>query len=93
MYVDPKTWETIRLKAVQNELETFSILVPAPEHIVALKLHAAKSPTRSKPETDWEEIRQILEVHALDIEDENFKALVLKHGGEESLKRIATFKK
>ena len=93
MYVDPKTWETIRLKAVQKQLETFSILVPAPEHIVALKLHAAKSPTRSKPETDWEDIRQILEVHALDISDENFRALVLKHGGEESLRRIAGFKK
>jgi hypothetical protein len=93
MYVDPKTWETIRLKAVQKHLESFSIMVPAPEHIVALKLHAAKSPTRSKPETDWEDIRQLLEVHALDIEDENFRALILKHGGEESLQKMATFKK
>lgn len=93
MYVDPKTWETIRSNSIKKDLGNFSIMVPAPEHIVALKLHAAKSPTRSKPETDWEDIRQILEVHALNIEDENFKALVLKHGGDEALQRIAAFQK
>jgi hypothetical protein len=91
MYVDEKTWSVVRSSAVEKKLERFSILVPKPEHIVALKLHAAKSPTRGKPETDWEDIRQLIMVHQLDPQNEDFRALILKHGGEESLEKILTF--
>ena len=31
------------------------VRMPKPEQLVALKLHAASSPTRSKPEVDWSE--------------------------------------
>ena len=34
--------------------------MPRPEHLVALKLHAASSPKRSKPEVDWEDIARLL---------------------------------
>ena len=42
------------------------ILLPRPEYLVALKLHAAASPTRSKPAVDWEDIRQIIRISHLD---------------------------
>jgi hypothetical protein len=91
MYVDEKTWSVIHSSAVEKKLGSFSILVPKPEHIVALKLHAAKSPTRSQPETDWEDILQLILVHQLNPKDEEFRALILKHGGEEALEKILTF--
>lgn len=93
MYVDEGTWQSIRSNAVEKKLDSFSVFVPAPAHLVALKLHAAKSTTRSKPETDWEDIRQIIETHYLDLESENFRSIVLKHGGEEALRKISSFRK
>ena len=65
---------------------------PRPEYLVALKLHAAASPTRSKPEVDWEDIRQIVRICALDPErDESFRELILSYGGEDALAKIQSF--
>jgi len=91
MYVDENTWSVIRSSAIAKELENISILVPKPEHIIAMKLHAAKSPTRGKPETDWEDIRQLIMIHQLDPRDAEFQSLILKHGGEESFEKILSF--
>lgn len=93
MYVDQNTWRVVRSSAVEKRLDRFSVFVPKPEHIVALKLHAAQSPTRSKPETDWEDIRQLVLMHRLNPANEEFRSLILKHGGEESLEKILTFTK
>jgi hypothetical protein len=93
MYVDQNTWRVVRSSAVEKRLDQFSVFVPKPEHIVALKLHAAQSPTRSKPETDWEDIRQLVLMHRLNPANEEFRSLILKHGGEESLERILAFTK
>lgn len=93
MYVDEGTWQSIRSNAVEKKLDSFSVFVPSPEHLVALKLHAAKSATRSKPEADWEDIRQIIETHHLDLESGDFRSLVLKHGGEVALQKISSFRK
>lgn len=91
MYVGEQTWQAVRSESVPKKLGCTELLVPRPEHLVALKLHAAKSPTRSKPETDWEDIRHIVQTHALETADPAFRDLVLKHGGDTALERIASF--
>jgi len=91
MYVAEPTWAAIRGGAILKNLGTASLHIPRPEHIVALKLHAAKSPTRSKPETDWEDIRQIVQTHRLKISDPAFRALVEKHGSGDAVARIVSF--
>lgn len=61
---------------------------PSARHMVALKLHAACSPDRSKPDQDWEDIRQLVMLHRLDPWESTFHDLILRYGGKESLERI-----
>jgi len=62
MFVDQATWEKLTEGATPIDLAGENILLPRPEHLVALKVHAANSPTRTKPELDWEDIRQIVRI-------------------------------
>lgn len=91
MFVDEATWQKLAKGAVETDLSGVPALVPRPEYLVALKLHAAVSPTRSKPEMDWQDIRQIVRICALDPNDESFRALILRYGGEDGLARIEEF--
>jgi len=93
MFVDEATWQKLAKGAIETDLSGVRALVPRPEYLVALKLHAAVSPTRSKPEMDWEDIRQIVRICRLDPSDESFRALVLRYGGEDALARIDKFTK
>jgi hypothetical protein len=56
-----------------------------------MKLHAASSPTRNKPEADWEDIRQLVLLNHLDISSAVFRDLVLRHGGEAAVRRVNSF--
>lgn len=92
MFVEKETWEKLLEGAHEMQLAGECVLVPRPEYLVALKLHAAASPTRSKPEVDWEDIRQVVRICALDpSRDSSFRALVLRYGGEHALERIQSF--
>lgn len=50
MFVEQATWKKLIENATEMELAGERVLLPWPEYLVALKLHAAMSPTRSKPE-------------------------------------------
>jgi hypothetical protein len=91
MFVEQSTWEKLSEGAKEMDLAGERVLLPRPEYLVALKLHAAASPTRSKPEVDWEDIRQIVRLCALDAREESFRALILRYGGEDALARIQSF--
>jgi hypothetical protein len=69
------------------------VLLPQPEHLVALKLHAIQSPCRDKPEVDWEDIRQIVQICAFDQDDDLFRSLILQYGGEDAFERIRRFRR
>ncbi len=91
MFVEQATWEKLIEGAREMDLAGQDVLLPRPEYLVALKLHAANSPTRSKPEVDWEDIRQIVRICGLDPADESFRSLILRYGGEGALRRIQEF--
>jgi Nucleotidyl transferase of unknown function (DUF2204) len=91
MFVEEETWEKLLEGAKEMELATERVRLPRPEYLVALKLHAAASPTRSKPELDWEDIHQIVRICRLDPAEESFRALILRYGGEDALARIESF--
>jgi len=92
MFVDQDTWEKLLEGAKEMDLAKVRVLLPRPEYMVALKLHAAMSPTRTKPEVDWEDIRQIVRICGLDpAKDESFRALIQRYGGESALTRIEGF--
>lgn len=91
MFVDDSTWQKLSQGAREVDLGGAIGLVPRPEYLVALKLHAAQSPTRTKPEADWEDIRQLVRICGLNPADESFRALILRYGGEDGLTRIEQF--
>ncbi|MFN2477546.1 MAG: hypothetical protein ABR526_14560 [Chthoniobacterales bacterium] len=93
MFVDASTWAKLSEGAHVADFAGEPVLVPRPEFLVALKLHAAASPTRSRAEVDWEDIRQIVRICALDPEKESFRDLILRYGGEDGLARIRSFPK
>jgi hypothetical protein len=91
MFVEEATWQKMIEGATEMNLAGERVLLPRPEYLVALKLHAAASPTRSKPEVDWEDIRQIVRLCSLKPTEEPFRSLILRYGGEDALRRIEKF--
>lgn len=92
MFVEQDTWDKLLDGAQAMDLDGERVLLPRPEYLVALKLHAAKSPTRTRPEVDWEDIRQIVRICRLDPEEDSFRALILRYGGEDAFIRIRAFR-
>ena len=91
MFVDSVTWKKLSESSRISHTPGYEVRTPRPEHLVALKLHAASSPTRSTPEVDWEDVRQIVRICGLDIADPDFREIVRRYGGEEAIKRIESF--
>ncbi len=91
MFVDRATWEKLLEGSSEMNLATERVRLPRPEYLVALKLHAISSSTRSKKEIDWEDIRQLVRICALNPHEEPFRALILRYGNEDALRRIETF--
>lgn len=91
MFVSQETWSKVLADAPEVELAGQHVQIPKPELLVALKLHSANSPTRSKPESDWEDIRQIIRICGLDPAEPAFRELILRYGGDNALKRIEGF--
>lgn len=92
MFVDQPTWEKLIDGAQEMKLAEERVLLPRPEYLVALKLHAAVGPARTKSATDWEDIRQIVRICALDpSRDDSFRALILRYGGADGLSKIQAF--
>lgn len=91
MIVDHSTWEKLRGNAHAFSFDEIELMIPAPEHIVALKLHSAVSPHRRKAEQDWEDIRHLVQLQDLNPENDSFKELILRYGGESSLEKVVEF--
>jgi len=92
MFVDENTWRILFQNSVEKTVAGQIVRLPRPEHLIALKLHAASSASRSKPEADWEDIRQIIRVCALDIADPAFREIVARYGGERALERLSSIR-
>ena len=90
MFVNERTWEKIRAETQEKYQGRVVVHVPSPRHMVALKLHAANSPQRTEPEKDWLDIDALIRTHQLDVSEPEFEKLILRYGGEQSLKRLQT---
>ena len=88
MYVNQTTWSNLSKEAAGKTHGQVNIKVPSVRHMVALKLHAARSPSRSDPDKDWTDIRQLIKRHKLDLTDHDFMTLVVRYGGEEALEKL-----
>jgi hypothetical protein len=93
MFVDEHTWTSLSAQPQELMVGEQPVRVPRPEHLIAMKLHSASSPDRAKPEVDWEDIRQIIQISGLDSSDPQFRDLIVRYGGAEALRRIDSFRK
>jgi hypothetical protein len=91
MFVDAATWSNLEAEARAATIMELPVRIPRPEHLVALKLRAAGSPTRAAREQDWEDIRQIVRACKLDPAGPYFREIILRFGGEGAMNRIQGF--
>jgi hypothetical protein len=92
MFVDALTWANLYTEARQVIVGDHPVCIPRVEHLIALKLHAAASPTRDAREQDWEDIRQMVRAWHLDPADPYFREIILRYGGEEAMNRILSYR-
>lgn len=84
MLVDHDVFAALEL--TKNNIKP--IAVPSVEGLIALKLHAAKQPTRAECEKDWSDIIALFKAHQLRLDEETIHATVLRHGGPAAINRI-----
>lgn len=89
MLVDQSTWTKLNVQAEERDAgEGMHLRVPHPWHLIAMKLSAAKSPTRRAGASDWSDILDLLRTCKIDLADPEFRKLVVKFGGDEALQRM-----
>jgi hypothetical protein len=81
MVVDSRTWDLLTAQAQPATLGNCSIRVPSPEHLLAMKLQAARAPTRLDPAIDWSDARELVRLCSLDLDNPVIQAIVDRYGG------------
>lgn len=86
MLIDDAVYDTI----AANKIDSIPLATPDPQTMIALKLHAINQPSRHNSEQDWNDVIALIRAHKLSLDDANFSAIVLKHGGQTAIDRIKT---
>lgn len=84
MLVDDEVFEAL----VLTKTDSKPIATPGVVALIALKLHAIKQPSRTDVEKDWSDVLALVRAHQLSLDDPDFSATVLKHGGATAVQRI-----
>jgi hypothetical protein len=88
MIVDQITFERLNEFTEERMFDGERILIPDAVHLVALKLHAGQSASRRRTEIDWEDIIGVLRAADQNIDDAEFRAIVVRYGGAEAIEEI-----
>lgn len=88
MFVDKDTLDKILKEAREISIAGEKFLVPALNHIIALKLHAIKYNPKVREYKDLSDIINMIRINNLDYKDKDFRELCLKYGTEELYKKI-----
>jgi hypothetical protein len=84
MLVDDEVFEALDHSKTAAE----PIATPGVKAMIALKLHAIHQASRTEVDKDWADVHALVRAHQLTLDDPEFAAIVLKHGGESSARRI-----
>ncbi|MBG7607228.1 MAG: hypothetical protein IZT59_04260 [Verrucomicrobia bacterium] len=71
-----------------TKTDTTPIATPSVISLIALKLHAINQPSRDDKEKDWSDIIALIRSNKLSLDDPDFSATILKHGGQKAIDRI-----
>src|SRR5688572_22770983 len=84
MLVDDEVFQVLE----RTKIDSKPIATPGVVAMIALKLHAIRQPARDNTEKDWSDVIALVKSHQLSLDDPDFSATVLKHGGETAIQRI-----
>lgn len=84
MLVDDEVFQILE----RSKTDSKPIATPGVVSMIALKLHAIQQPNREDIEKDWSDVLALVRAHQLSLDDADFSATVLKHGGETAVERI-----
>jgi predicted nucleotidyltransferase len=88
MLVPAETFEKFLAEAKPSALEGAAILIPKLEHLLALKLHAAKHGPALRKLKDLDDIIRLAVANHLQVQDDAFRQLCEKHGSKELYEQI-----
>jgi len=72
----------------QSKVASLPLATPGVLALIALKLHAIRQPSREDPTKDWTDVLALIKHHELSLDDPEFAAIVLKHGGPSAIQII-----
>jgi hypothetical protein len=74
----------------KTKVDLTPLATPSVIAMVGLKLHAIHQPARASAAQDWADILALVKAHKLSLDDPEFSATVLRHGGDNAVARIKT---
>jgi predicted nucleotidyltransferase len=91
MFVDGHTFSGIKSASREEDCENCRILVPAVEHLIALKLHAIKHRPELRELKDLNDIVELIRANHLDACSEKFRSMCLKFGTPALYEKILNY--
>lgn len=88
MFVDKETLDKIIKDAKEITIAGQKFIVPALEHLIALKLHALKYNPKVRENKDLPDIISLILINKVKVKAKAFKDLCLKYGTEELYHKI-----
>lgn len=89
LIVNESTWGKLNADAVEIPLAGTALKTPSALHLICLKLHATRSPTRRDPATDWQDIETIAQHNKIDPTDPKTSTLLNAYGGPDASQTLS----
>lgn len=89
MLADPQTFAKIQQESFSCNLTPgVSLRIPSALHLIAMKLHALRSPHRLAHGVDLQDVRHLITTARIDVGGREFMEVMERHGSESIRERI-----
>ena len=88
MLVPAETFRKLLAQTCPGTIEGIAVAIPKLDHLLALKLHAARHGPGLRKLKDLDDIIRLVIVNRVDVNAEPFRAVCLKHGTQELYEQI-----
>lgn len=88
MFVDEGTFSKMFKEGKELKIAKHRFIVPALNHLIALKLHSVKYNFKDRFGKDFPDILNLIRINRVNIEDQEFRELCLKFGNAKIYKQL-----
>jgi len=89
MLVKEQTFQPMLAAGIRVEMYGAKVLIPALEHLLALKLHALTYGHVGRYLKDYLDVENLIRIHRLDLRSEKMRQLFQKHGTMELYEKVS----